>query len=269
MFSSTRTSSIAGLNEFWLTGRCLPPSARSPQPQLINRKSGAKDEDFGSVADCDTLLLLAGDPAGEEEPTKKGVAFQVRPFSCRELSRSLKICAQTWLLGYEFPTTFLLLKNDKLHVLCSAKKGTIFPHHCIPDSHRLLAKILSQVATPKSPVPVNILVLAKGKESATNALPEFLEAYTSSERVGTLVKERHTGKMIDEWNTAVEGAASKPTVVDIASAISGFVAVKDDDELVSAVQFVHFSLLMSFWKTEQLENGRKFDPDLTSASHCP
>jgi len=51
----------------------------SAQPQLISRKSGSKDEDFSSVADCDGLLLLAGDPAGEDEPTKKGVAFQVRP----------------------------------------------------------------------------------------------------------------------------------------------------------------------------------------------
>ena len=100
-------------------------------------------------------------------------------------------------------------------------------------SHKLLAKILSQVATPKSPVSVNILVLAKGKEPATDALPKFLEEYTSSGRVGTLVKEKHTGKMIDEWNTAVEGAAIKPTVVDITSAISGFVAVKDEEETAS------------------------------------
>jgi len=110
------------------------------------------------------------------------------------------------------------------------------PHDAVfPGSHRLLAKILSQVATPKSPVPVNILVLAKGKEPATDALPEFLEAYTSSGRVGTLVKEKHTGKMIDEWNAAVGGATTKPTVVDIASAISGFVAVKDEEETASVL----------------------------------
>jgi len=104
-----------------------------------------------------------------------------------------------------------------------------------PCSHRLLAKILSQVATPKSPVPVNILVLAKGKEPATDALPKFLGAYTSSERVGIIVKEKHTGKMVDEWTAAVEGATTKPTVVDITSAISGFVAVKDEEEIASAL----------------------------------
>jgi len=107
-------------------------------------------------------------------------------------------------------------------------------------SYWLPAKILSQVATPKSPVPVNILVLAKGKEPATDALPKFLEVYTSSGRAGTLVKEKHTGKMIDEWNAAVQGAATKPTVVDIASAISGFVAVKDEEEIASALLFFRF-----------------------------
>lgn len=103
----------------------------------------------------------------------------------------------------------------------------------LPGSHDLPAKILSQVATPKSPVPVNILVLAKGKEPGTDALPKFLEAYTSSGCVGTLAKEKHTGKMIDEWNTAVEGAVTKPTVVDITSAVSGFVAIKDEEEIAS------------------------------------
>ena len=87
---------------------------------------------------------------------------------------------------------------------------------------------------------MNILVLAKGKEPATDALPEFLQAYTSSGRVGTLVKEKHTGKMIEEWNAAVEGTATKPTVVDIASAISGFVAVKDEEEIASALRFSPF-----------------------------
>ena len=109
----------------------------------------------------------------------------------------------------------------------------------LPGSNDLIAKILSQVATPKSPVPINILVLAKGKEPATDALPKFLEAYTSSGCVGTLFKEKHTGKMIDEWNAAVQGAVAKPTVVDITSAISGFVAVKDEEEIASPLSSLY------------------------------
>lgn len=123
-------------------------------------------------------------------------------------------------------------------MFCALPRKVSCPHHYaaqLPGSYDLLAKILSQVATPKSPVPVDILVLAKGKEPETDALPKFLEAYTSSGCIGTLTKEKHTGKMIDEWNAAVEGAATKPTVVDITPAISGFVAVKDEEETVSTL----------------------------------
>ena len=118
---------------------------------------------------------------------------------------------------------------------CALPRKVLSPYTIpFPYSHRLLAKILSQAATPKSPVPVNILVLSKGKEPTTDALSKFLDVYTSLSRVGALVKEKHTGKMISDWNAAVEGAATKPTVVDIASAISGFVAVKDEEEIASA-----------------------------------
>ena len=119
-------------------------------------------------------------------------------------------------------------------MFCALPRKVPSPHIvAFPPPHRLPAKILSQAATPKSPVPVNILVLAKGKEPATDALSKFLDVYTSLGRVGALVKEKHTGKMISEWNAAVEGAATKPTVVDVASAISGFVAVKDEEEIAS------------------------------------
>src|SRR5882762_2326172 len=30
---------------------------------------------------------------------------------------------QTWLLGFEFPSTFMLFQKDKILILCSAKKG--------------------------------------------------------------------------------------------------------------------------------------------------
>jgi hypothetical protein len=199
--------------------------------QLISRKSGSKDEDFSSVADCDALLLLAGDPAGEEEPTKKGVAFQVRPPISWRTSIT-KDLGRLGCLDTSFRRRFSSSRKTDF-IFCALPRKVISPHiTAFPSSHRLLAKILSQVATPKSPVPVTILVSAKGKEPATDALSKFLHAYTSSGRVGALVKEKHAGKMINEWSAAVEGAATKPTLVDIAPAISGFVAVKDDEEIV-------------------------------------
>ncbi len=40
-------------------------------------KNAGKNDDYSSIADVDALLLPAGDPAGEDEPMRKGTAFQV------------------------------------------------------------------------------------------------------------------------------------------------------------------------------------------------
>jgi nucleosome binding factor SPN SPT16 subunit len=60
-----------------------------------------------------------------------------------------------------------------------------------------------------------------------------LSVFTSNQRIGTLSKETYAGKLIDEWNNALEASNQKPEVVDIAASISTFMAVKDDEELAS------------------------------------
>ncbi|THH01723.1 hypothetical protein EW026_g1029 [Hermanssonia centrifuga] len=141
-------------------------------PRLFNQRlklivdswtNAGKNDDYSSIADVDALLLPAGDPAGEDEPMRKGTAFQ--------------------------------------------KSNT--------------------------PVPVEILAQAKAKEPQTDALPKFLEAYTSHQRVGSLIKEAHTGKLVDEWKKVLDEAEKKPELVDIAPSLSSFMAVKDEDEVVS------------------------------------
>ncbi|KDQ60609.1 hypothetical protein JAAARDRAFT_31568 [Jaapia argillacea MUCL 33604] len=159
--------------------------------------NASQNEDYSSIADVDALFLSAGDPAGEDEPIRKGTAFQ------------------TWLLGYEFPSTFLLFERDRLRFLCSSSK----------------AKILSQVQNYNTVVPVEILPQAKGKEAATDALPKFLAAYSSCKRVGALVKETQSGKLIDEWKKAISESASKPELVEMAPALSALLAPKDEEEL--------------------------------------
>jgi nucleosome binding factor SPN SPT16 subunit len=59
-----------------------------------------------------------------------------------------------------------------------------------------------------------------------------LTVFTSNQRIGSLSKETYAGKLIDEWNNALTSSNKKPEVVDIASAISTFMSVKDDEELV-------------------------------------
>ena len=105
------------------------------------------------------------------------------------------------------------------------------------QNHASAAKILTQVQKANPPVPVEILIHAKAKEPATDAVPKFLEAYSSHQRVGALLKELHTGKLVDEWNTAVAAAATKPEVVDMGPAVSSFMAVKDENELVRVASF--------------------------------
>ncbi|CCM03865.1 uncharacterized protein FIBRA_06015 [Fibroporia radiculosa] len=175
------------------------------------------DSDYSSISDVQALLLTSGDPAGEDEPIRKGTAFQ------------------TWLLGYEFPSTFILFQRDRVYVLCSASKGvalTMFSHN-VSDEPFFAAKILSQIKGSGSPVPVDVLIQAKAKEPPTDALPKFLQAYATHSRVGALTKESQSGKLVEEWNKAISELEPKPTLIDMAPAVSAFMAVKDEDELKS------------------------------------
>lgn len=58
--------------------------SNSPSAYLCSRSRGtilqnaSKNDDYASISDADALLLVAGDPASEEEPMRKGTCFQVR-----------------------------------------------------------------------------------------------------------------------------------------------------------------------------------------------
>lgn len=96
----------------------------------------------------------------------------------------------------------------------------------------VLAKVLQQIKDGNPPVPIEIFVQAKAKEPPTDAVPKFIEAYSAYTRVATLVKETYHGKLISEWNEAIDKLSHKPEQVDMAPAVSTVMAVKDDDELV-------------------------------------
>ncbi|KAF8201718.1 FACT complex subunit SPT16 [Pholiota molesta] len=156
-----------------------------------------QNEDYESIADADALLLVAGDPTSDDEPMRKGSCFQ------------------QWLLGYEFPSTLFLFQKNKISILCSASK----------------AKILSQVENAVKSVTIEILARPKGKDASNDALSKFLAQYTSAKRVGTLVKEAPSGKLVSEWQAAVDKSVSKPEFLDMAPAISSLMAIKDEEEL--------------------------------------
>lgn len=95
------------------------------------------------------------------------------------------------------------------------------------------ANILSQLKAVTTVVPITILTQAKAKDPPTDALPKAVELYSKLSRVGALVKEEGSGKLVDEWRKAVDASNAKPEQKDMASAISTLLAVKDEEELVS------------------------------------
>lgn len=97
------------------------------------------------------------------------------------------------------------------------------------------AKYFSQVIDKgTNPVPVEVLATAASKDLASDAISTFAKVYLQNERVGTLVKESHSGKLVDDWKAAISGVSGQPELVDMAPAISTVLAVKDEDELVCA-----------------------------------
>lgn len=82
---------------------------------------------------------------------------------------------------------------------------------------------------------MQIFAQAKSKDPPTDALPSFVGVYTSNTKVGMIVKEKHSGKVVDEWSSLVKEQGSKIEVVDISNAVSAFMAIKDEEELVSYI----------------------------------
>ncbi|TFL07405.1 FACT complex subunit SPT16 [Pterulicium gracile] len=161
--------------------------------------SAKNDEEFAAIADTDAWLLVAGDPAPEDEAPKKGTCFQI------------------WLLGFEFPATMMLFERERVTFFCSASK----------------AKYLSQIQDCGGPITIDILAQAKGKDAPNDALQGLMERYTAHTRIGTLVKESQTGKTTTDWAKLLESAQSKPEKTDITTGISAILAIKDEEELAA------------------------------------
>jgi len=71
-------------------------------------------------------------------------------------------------------------------------------------------------------------------------LPQFIEQYCQSQRVGTFLKEQHTGKLVSEWEKLIQEASERPELIDMSPAISAAMAVKDEEELVGFSVFWPF-----------------------------
>ncbi|KAG8932667.1 FACT complex subunit spt16 [Tulasnella sp. 418] len=160
-------------------------------------QAAGKSPEHESLTGVDSLLILIGDPAGEDEPDRKSTAFQI------------------WLLGYEFPSTLLLFTQQKIYFLCSSSK----------------AKILNQLLAGNPPIPVEILIQAKPKDPPTDSIPKLIQIMSTGKRLGTLLKEQHTGRLVDEWKSTLNASEHKFDQVDVSASLSAMMAIKDAEEL--------------------------------------
>ncbi|ODQ63257.1 SPT16-domain-containing protein [Nadsonia fulvescens var. elongata DSM 6958] len=111
----------------------------------------------------------------------------------------------TWILGYEFPATALLITRKQVVVVTSAGK----------------AKHLSPLLAESNPVPVIVWTRTKdashNKSLFENLLNEILAA---GPIVGKLPKDQFEGAFVDEWQAVYSTASPAPTEIDATLGLS-------------------------------------------------
>ncbi|KAH9814734.1 FACT complex subunit-domain-containing protein [Melampsora americana] len=153
------------------------------------------------------LLLVAGN-ADETNPYRKTGALQ------------------TYLLGYEFPSTLIFITPQTVTFLCSEGK----------------AKILKPLEDPnnasKSDVTVKVLVKSKDPDQATEAMSKVIQAMGDAvqdgKKLGCLTKDKYSGKFVDEWNKFLNAKQQNNLIKeanDISAGVSVLMATKDAEEM--------------------------------------
>ncbi|PWY78389.1 SPT16-domain-containing protein [Aspergillus sclerotioniger CBS 115572] len=121
-----------------------------------------------------------------------------------------------WLLGYEFPATLLVFTTEVVYVVTTAKK----------------AKHLEPLKGGK--IPVEILVTSKDPEEKMKSFEKCIEVVKSAgKKVGVLPRDTTAGPFAEDWRRAYSVLSKEVEEVDISSALSAALSVKDTDELVS------------------------------------
>ncbi|BGP58600.1 hypothetical protein JCM8202_002361 [Rhodotorula sphaerocarpa] len=189
----------------------------------------AKGEDVAPLTEVDHLLVVAGN-SDEENPYRKGSALQ------------------TYLLGYEFPSTLMLLGKRKVYFVVSSSK----------------AKLLQPLLTPpKSGEKVDVEILTRSKDEAENKklFEQIIRLIGDGNKVGALPKDKMTGKFVTEWQNVLKESGADVKEVDVALGVSALLAVKDSEELqnernattMTSKLMSHFSDVMSGY----IDEGKK------------
>ncbi|KAK4049693.1 FACT complex subunit spt16 [Microbotryomycetes sp. JL201] len=158
------------------------------------------DEDAAPLGDVEWLLVVAGN-SDEENPYRKGSALQ------------------SYLLGYEFPSTLMMLGNNKVFFVVSSSK----------------AKLLQTLKTPPEgqddKVEVEILVRSKDDNENKELFLKVINLIGDGNKVGTLPKDKMAGKFVTEWQNVLSSSGKDLKEVDVAAGVSALMASKEPEEI--------------------------------------
>ncbi|KAI8460997.1 FACT complex subunit-domain-containing protein [Phakopsora pachyrhizi] len=181
---------------------------------LIKSWKAAKDGDGEKQALSSTggILLVAGN-ADETNPYRKTGALQ------------------TYLLGYEFPSTLTLITTSSISFFCSESKTKILePLTQPPDGMRWDGL--------EKDYKVRVLVKSKNQDEAQKAMKSVLKStravLNNKEKIGCFLKDKYSGKFVDEWNAFLKSNDSEDITkeaIDVSPALSEIIATKEPEEM--------------------------------------
>ncbi|WVQ82770.1 FACT complex subunit SPT16 [Cryptococcus sp. DSM 104549] len=159
------------------------------------------EDDTQILGDLTALSVLLGEPNDEAASYSKTTALQM------------------YLLGFEFPSTLMVFTKSprKVTFLCGSSK----------------AKIIRQLQ-PTGDIEIDVKVRSKDAVSAKAAMEEVVLALGEG-KVGYLPKDKPEGKIVDEWNGAINASKGGLELVDMAVAMSSILAEKDGDEMKTVI----------------------------------
>ncbi|CAN6642426.1 FACT complex subunit Spt16p [Trichomonascus vanleenenianus] len=123
------------------------------------------------------------------------------------------IVVHSWLLGYEFPSTALLITPEKVVFVTSAAK----------------AKYLDGIAKSSG---VTVLSRTKDAEHNKKLFEQLIgEVTAGGKTLGHLPKDVQEGAFVTEWEAAFGPAKKELELVDVSAGLSAAMEHKDEEEL--------------------------------------
>lgn len=156
----------------------------------------------GALAQCDAILLSLGAPSDFTVYQKTTALF-------------------SWLLGYEFPETVMLITKNAVAFLTSPKKGAILDALLQHKSSTEIVIIKREKELGRSGEHFDQLWNLVRREAATG----------KRAKVGLVPRDKNEGPMIGEWLSYFANKAGDYEIVDVTAELGVVLASKDDLEL--------------------------------------